>query len=334
MRKLTQEQFENKLKFVNNNVKVIGSYINSTTPILIKCLKNGCNNYFEMTPSNLLGGHGCKKCAIKNRLETYIKNNIKKSNNLLNSHPNIAKLLLNEEDGCKYTYGSHKKVDWVCPDCGTIIKNQTIRRVVKFGLSCPSCSDGYSLPNKIMFNLLRELNVKFDREVKFDWCIFYFKAKKRYGLYDFSFELNNHNYIIEMDGGLGHGKKIHSKGIFSSEETLLIDNIKTDLAKINNYEVIRINCDYSKFDYIKNNIIKSKLSELFNLININWNDVFINTMSSEKIKVIKCWNEFHDFKRIYEIFKISETTCAQWLKDGKIMNLCDYDPIIHKNDRR
>ena len=58
-----------------------------------------------------------------------------------------------------------------------------------------------------------------------------------------------------MDGGIGHGKlKFNSKE--KDVEGLERDRYKDILAKEHDIEVIRINCDVSSVDFIKESILK------------------------------------------------------------------------------
>ena len=57
--KKTQVEFEEELKLILPDVKVIGKYINTNTKIHCKCL---IHNYeFDAFPVNMLRGYGCKK---------------------------------------------------------------------------------------------------------------------------------------------------------------------------------------------------------------------------------------------------------------------------------
>lgn len=56
----THEQYINEVKGVNHNIEVLGKYINSTTPILHKCLLDGYE--WETIPSIILQGCGCPQC--------------------------------------------------------------------------------------------------------------------------------------------------------------------------------------------------------------------------------------------------------------------------------
>ena len=58
--KLTHEEFINELKEMNNNIEIIGEYINNRTKIKCKCKTDGYE--WETTPNSLLSGTGCPKC--------------------------------------------------------------------------------------------------------------------------------------------------------------------------------------------------------------------------------------------------------------------------------
>lgn len=57
---------------INPNIEVIGTYINASSPILHKCKLDGCE--WMATPSNILNGTGCPRCAnnIKRTHSEYI----------------------------------------------------------------------------------------------------------------------------------------------------------------------------------------------------------------------------------------------------------------------
>ena len=131
-----------------------------------------------------------------------------------------------------------------CPRCGNI-KVATPNYISRYGFSCPCCSDGITYPNKFMSKLLQEIGIEFDREVTFDWCKFPCYIDNSvfdYGIYDFV--IPEKSLIIEMDGALGHGKRImntvsRKKRKISLEETIYRDKMKDILAKENGYDLIR-----------------------------------------------------------------------------------------------
>ena len=116
---------------VGNEYEFIDSYINSETKIKAKHNKCGC--IYEVKPSNFLSGYRCPICCHNPQKI------IKGINSMWDTNPELAKLLLDPEDGYNYTYGSSKKVNWKCPNCHTVINNKIISTIYKNGLSCIKC---------------------------------------------------------------------------------------------------------------------------------------------------------------------------------------------------
>lgn len=77
--------------------------------------------------------------------------------------------------------------------------------------------------------------------------------------------------FIEMDGEF-HNRDNKMNGQ-TKEYNKSIDEYKDGLAKKYNIEVIRIECIKSDLEYIKNNILNSRLIKIFNLNNIDWHKV-------------------------------------------------------------
>ena len=120
-----------------------------------KCLVCGyVGNILEQT---LKRNNGCPICGCNKT--------VKGINDMYKTNPSLASLLANPEDGYRHSQNSNYKVDWKCPYCSYIIKNKRISTVNKYGLSCPKCGDGISYPEKIMFNVLEQLNIDFIYQV-------------------------------------------------------------------------------------------------------------------------------------------------------------------------
>ena len=64
-------------------------------------------------------------------------------------------------------------------------------------VGCPICSDGKSYPEKFIASYLRQIGEPFITEYSAKWS-----NDRRYDFY-----LPNMNMFIEVDGGIGHGKK-------------------------------------------------------------------------------------------------------------------------------
>ena len=132
------------------------------------------------------------------------------------------------------------------------------------GLQCKYCSDGFSYAEKFMKSILNQLKVDYIHQYNPDWAHPY--------RYDFYFKVNNKKYIVEMDGGLGHGNfTLNGKQDITGKQ---IDEKKDALAKLHNIKVIRIDCNYidieNRYDYIKEHILISEVAQILNLSKINF----------------------------------------------------------------
>jgi hypothetical protein len=298
---------------------------------------------FIMKPVNITSGkQGCPVCAGKQICIGY--------NDIATTNPYIASLFINEEDTHKYTQHSDNKTDFKCDCCGKSVGKKKITQIVnKNGVRCINCKDGISYPNKFIYNCLKQIEDQLrylDREVTFDWCEFDFRNDKKHGRYDIYFEINNKKYIIEMDGGLGHGERTISN--ITEKETLYIDEQKDILAKEHDIEVIRIDCSYNKlgnrYEHIKNNIISSKLSSILDLSHIDFIQCDLKSCQSLLIEACNLWNNGLSVGKIAKELKISQNTIIEYLKAGSKNKLCiGYSPkastcdgkkVINLNDNK
>lgn len=227
------------------------------------------------------------------------------------SNPEQASMLLNPEDGYKYSQCSAQKVEWKCPSCGHIQKAM-ISNVYKRGLSCLICNDGISIPNKFMASLLEELKEDYTPEYIITG------ANYRYDFY-----LPKYNCIIEM-----HGRQHYEswkKGNMSLEQIQLNDNIKKEYAiqKGIKYYFI-INCRIQSYSNMIQEICKSPLSDWFQLDNINWGIVCKKAMKSNMIKTIELYKMGYTSIEIAEILKVSRVTTNRWLEQAHKLRLCNY----------
>ena len=242
-------------------------------------------------------------------------------NSISTTHFYLIKYFKNKRDADKYSAYSSKRVSMKCPDCGHE-KCMLIRTLVTQKFSCPKCGDRISYPNKFMFNILEQLNINFISEYSPKWI-----KRKRY---DFYFELNNKKYIIEMDGGW-HTKDNKFNGQ-TKEESKDIDDYKNKMAEEHNIEVVRINCCKSELEYIKCNIIKSKLNELFDLSKIDWNKCHEFICGNLIKKICNLWNSgIINPSIIAKELKLSPNTIRTHLKRGNKLGWCNYIPIKGKH---
>jgi len=169
-----------------------------------------------------------------------------------------------------------------------------------------------------MYNLLEQLNIEFESEYKPKWI-----SPRKYDFYT-----PTYNTIIEMDGGLGHGYKTHSKDNKTVLETKQIDIYKDKLALEHKIEVIRINCLISNISYIKNNIINSSLMKIFDLAQIDWNRCEEFALSNRVKEVCEFKRDNYDMSttKIGIIMNLDRLTVRNYLKKGtQIWDWCKYN---------
>jgi len=292
-------------------------------PIHEKWYKYKCNKcgYDEgwIVESSLLGGTGCSCCCYSPNIL------VEGINDISTTAPWMVKYFQNPEDAKLYTKSSGLKITPICDICGQIKdKEMKISDINKtHSIGCPNCSDGKSYPEKLIYSLLTQiLDSKFKTELTkkdFEWCDKY--------RYDFYFELNIKRYIIEAHG-IQHYKETDRKEARNLEEEQENDRLKGQLALENSIdEYVIIDCRYSDLEYIKNNILNSKLSNLFDLSNIDWlkcEEFACNSL----VKIIceyKKNNPDSTTSDICKIMNLAKTTTIRYLKQGSELNWCDYD---------
>lgn len=228
--------------------------------------------------------------------------------------PDLANLFVNIEDAKKHPLNSIIKVDMKCPCCG-FIRKISIAQAYKYGFSCPVCSDGISYPNKFAFELLSQLKIKFIHEFAPDWA----NGKR----YDFYFEYNDCKYILEMDGDWHFTDNTLSGQ--TKEESEAIDLEKRLYAENHGISVIRVISRKSELDYLKAQIIKSDLKELFDFSHIDWEKCAKKASKSLMVLACKLWEVYHDTRKISEQVGISMITANRYLRKGAKIGLCSYN---------
>ena len=64
-KKLTHEEFVEKIKVKNPNIEILDEYVNAHTKIECRC--KVCNHKWKVSPNNLLNKRGCPECAKNNK---------------------------------------------------------------------------------------------------------------------------------------------------------------------------------------------------------------------------------------------------------------------------
>lgn len=296
--------------------KIIKRNKSHLTGYRLKCLKD--NYEYDISESDLKEAikRGTTRCPVCSN--DIIIDGI---NSFYDSSPELEEWFVDKELIHKIPrYSSIHEIELMCPICGnhfTMYPSQIHAKP-----TC-SCSTYASYPEKVFAGVLTELDVPYIFQLTkrhFAWC-----EKYRF---DFYFEYKSQKYIFELDGGLGHGNNSF-KSNDDKEYSLLRDKEKDIIAKENSIELIRIDVNYNnmekRFDFIKNNICNSKLSELFSLDNIDWGKIELFTEKSYLQLFLNDYNLGFSVSEIAKKYNISKSTVRKYLKKGAILNLCDYD---------
>lgn len=309
-RKKTQEEFIAELKEKNPNVYTTDTYINAITKITFHCKKNK-EHIWMADPHHILNGRGCPFCAREKCGQGRVKKHIQQNPEALlcDHNPELIPYLKDKNDAQKYTYASGKSVEWICPDCIQSFY-KVISQMTRRGFRCPICARNYSYPNKFIISLFQQLGIHFKREYSPEWI-----SPKRY---DFYFEQNNKKYIVEMDG------YFHQFDNYKQ-----VDKYKDVMAQKHGITMIRIDCIYKsveeRFDYIRQHILNSILSDLFDLSIIDFQRCDYEAQEKTYKQICALWEEVHSVKNICEQLELSDTTVIKYLKFGEKYQLCSYN---------
>ena len=314
VRRKSDFQFRQEVAALGTGITPMEEYKGSHKRMSFMCKKG---HIWSSTPHEILAGYGCPFCAGNAVLKGY--------NDLWTTNPEIAQMLKNPSIGYEISRGSNREVDWLCPNCNTV-KTSSPHQVFEHGIACPRCSDGISYPNRLVVALLSQLHIDgFIREWSPEWV-----GRCRYDVY---FIHNNQEYIVEMDGGLGHG----GLDISTQERDvrgLERDIFKDEQASLHNIEVIHIDCRYeqknihNRFKYIKDSILDSRLSHLFDLSVVDWDRCNKEATKSMHMIAARQYDAGKGIKEISEELHVHYSTVYNWLKRLGSEGLCSYKSIV------
>lgn len=287
---------------------------------------NKCQNEDWIVENSLLKGTSCNACCVSsNKINEEL-------NSVWNTNPELLHLFENIEDAKVVSIASCKKKVWLkCPCCGNLKytkMNSIYRKILDGYFPCNKCSDKQPYPEKFMFAVLEQLDLDFKTQLTkttFEWCDKY--------KYDFYFELNNEQYIIETNGRQHYEEcwnfKSNKKARNYKEEVKINDRIKKELALVNGIKeenYIVIDCRYSDLEYIKQNILNSKLAKLFDLSKIDWLKAEEFALSNRVKEACDYKNNNNDLTctEISKLMKLSVSTIINYLKRGNGI-WCNYN---------
>ena len=324
---------------VSDNMMIMSSYRDNG----IKCYTYRClNDNYEghIREDHIRRGRGCPVCSGRVVM--------KGLNDIATTHPKIASLLWDINDGYNHSAFSTKKVYFKCPHCGERLY-ATIENVTIQGLSCPRCNDGFSYPEKFVYSFLQQvanlhkdnlLLSEFETQKIFDWSRNIQHINNRLSgdkKYDFYIPLTN-AIIIET-----HGEQHYLENSFhrlnssrTFEEELANDELKQHLALNNgildsNY--VQLDCRHSDVNYITSSITNSNLPALldFKYEQIDWCECNKFATTGLVYEICDLWNSgMHVIKNIASKLKIDRHTVSKYLRRGEELGIVQ-DPPKRKN---
>ena len=310
-RRISNDEFmERFLNMGETNIELLGEYVDANTKITCRCK---IHNYkWEMLPGNILKNRKCPLCAKNIVVHGY--------NDLLTVRPDLETYILDNNEVYNLGVGSKKKIKVRCPLCGhaTTI---TVSQLASMGFSCQKCSDGISYPNKFSRALLEQLPVE---NIDYEWSPDWIKPYR----YDNYFEYNGIKYILEMDGKFHYEN--NGMNNMTAEEQRAIDDMKDEMAIKHNVKMIRIDCQKSEANYIKEKILCSELSSIFDLSNIDWDLCNREALNSLVKQVCDLYKDGYRNIDIENKLKISKNTVTKYLKLGNELGWCKYTPKQYK----
>ena len=295
----------------NNNHILLSTYVNHDIDILIDFNCGHKPQYIH--PDSYMTGHNrCRFCTNQRTIEF--------ENDIYTKRPDLIPYFKYESDSIGIAVTSNKTVQCVCPICGKE-KKYKVSLLSHGGFACDNCRDSKSFPEKVMGNILDDLNIEYQTEVRFEWCVFEIDNKQCNGYYDIVIE--SMKTIIEMDG-LFHYKETE----FGSLEIIkLKDENKTKLALENGYKIYRVNCGYldqsQKYKWTKDNILKT-LGNVFDLSTINWDSIYKRSDKPIIQTASELWNEGYSTNYITSKLHVSVSCLVDILNRGHKLGICSY----------
>ena len=271
---------------------------------------------FSSLVSNVFqtGKFGCPVCSGRRVLKGF--------NDLWTTHPKIASMLKDPEDGYRYNAGSNKRLIWICPDCG-YEKLATPNKVTNQKSLCTVCNSDTSYPEKFITNLLQQFNISFEKEKTFVWS-----DDKRYDFYipfyDCIIETHGKQHYSEADFSHLSKKSYHDEQLNDFNKQLLAK----DIGKIQNYIVI--DCRKSELSWLKGRTIESGLLEVLQIIpeTVSWKECHKFALSNLTKSICDAYenDKQHDIQVLSRQFNLSYNSVWNKLKQGSLLGWCSYDP--------
>lgn len=316
-KKLTLDEWNQRVITMNPHARILSKHVENQEDVYsIHC--NDCNATYDVTLNNL-------KVAYSHRMRNVSTNKycpicsghrcVMGINDIYTVRKDLIKYFVNIDDAKTYSIGSGQKVLLRCPVCEKI-RMFSILQLAQRGFTCEYCEDSISIPNKMLRTLMSKLSVQ---DLKFEYVSDWTYGKK----YDCYFVHNSKNYLIEIDGEQHIRDTEWSTRKVQQEN----DKLKSRLANENNFKLIRIPAYSSNLDNIKENILKSELSTMFDLNNLDWDEIYKGTASNLNVEICNYYNEHKKDMMMRDIaknFNICSRTLTLILQKMTKLGFCQY----------
>ena len=193
-------------------------YERSRFKVIVTCPKHGD---FLITPNNHLRGRGCPKCRYDKIAE-------KLSKTTEDFIQEAKKIHGNNYDYSKVVYKNwNTKICIICKEHGEFWQTPYAHLSLKQG--CPKCKQSHL--EKEIFNFLKNKNIDFETQKKFDWL-------KKNKCLPLDFYLSNRNLAVECQG-IQHFQSVK---YFGGEKKLKLtsfnDKLKKQLCEEHGIEIV------------------------------------------------------------------------------------------------
>lgn len=291
----------------------------SNKKVWLYCQSHDYHNYnqigdkigYEITCADFYNGRRCGYCGNhKTHYKDSIGYNKPQIANMIAIHENN---LIFQDTLCIRQHSG--KFYFKCSECGNISSSKKmLSNIVRRGFHCEFCGDGFSIPEKFMSNILRQLNIDFLSQISnntFDWC----------GVYRYDFYIPSLNMVIETHGGQHYKENYRGKSLANEQQN---DDFKKELALQNNIDkYVIIDCRLSTLEWLKNNIIQ-ELAQYIDLSQINWEYVWEQSQCSKCVETWMLWNRGHSVSTIGKELSLSVSVVHKYLCVGVELNKCNY----------
>ena len=147
-RRMTTDQFVERLSSINSNIQVLGEYKGSKIKILCKC--KICRSKWEVTPEDLLAGKGCPTCYDNRRGAT-----------LKHSQSDFIRLV-GEKNPYVEVVGEYKgnknTIECVCKKCGYRWEPVAGRLINARANGCPKCAGTMKITTDTFISQMASIN--------------------------------------------------------------------------------------------------------------------------------------------------------------------------------